>query len=65
VFPHLHLFHSPSSWHTAPILQSCLSLLIAKSMFKEVSRCTPLWVYFTLISYSSITLPYPFPSTPH
>jgi hypothetical protein len=43
IFPHLHLLlftlplpQEPS--YTVPILQSCLSLLIPKSMFKGVSR---------------------------
>jgi hypothetical protein len=35
--------HPPTSTpsHTVPILQSCLSLLIAKLMFKGVSQCIP------------------------
>jgi hypothetical protein len=41
IFPHLHLLHSTpsptSAPHTVPILQSCLSLLIFKLMFKGVS----------------------------
>jgi hypothetical protein len=31
----------PPQTHTVPILQSCLSLLIFKSMFKRVSHCIP------------------------
>jgi hypothetical protein len=31
----------PTHAHTVPILQSCLSLLISKSMFKGVSWCIP------------------------
>jgi hypothetical protein len=44
IFPHLNLLHSPFHKNptiTAPILQTCLSLLISKLMFKEVSQCIP------------------------
>jgi hypothetical protein len=45
IFPHLHLLSPAASHkylppHTVPILQSCLSLLIPKSMFKGVSQHT-------------------------
>jgi hypothetical protein len=44
IFSHLHLLHSLSyklSTSTISILQSCLLLLIPKSMFKGVSWCIP------------------------
>jgi hypothetical protein len=46
IYPHHNLLPSPSPSHnyslpTVPILQSCLSLLIFKLMFKGVSQCRP------------------------
>jgi hypothetical protein len=40
-FIHPPLFTSTSLTHTVPILKSCLSLLIPKSVFKGVSQCIP------------------------
>jgi hypothetical protein len=35
-------------------------------MFKGISQCIPLWVFFTMVfSIPSITLPYPFTFHPH
>jgi hypothetical protein len=52
--------------HTVLVLQSCLSLLIPKSVFKGVSQCVPLWDFFTVVSSTpSITLPDLFPPSPH
>jgi hypothetical protein len=73
LFLHLHLLHSPSfpqvpPTHAVaiPILQSCLSLLILKSVFKGVSHCILAVNVLTLVSsIPSVTLPYPFPPTPH
>jgi hypothetical protein len=68
IFPHLNLIHSPSplpqvphSTHTVLVLQSCLSLLISMSMFKEVSPCIPavIILYFGLFNpflYSPLSL---------
>jgi hypothetical protein len=42
---HLHSHKHPLN---VPILQSSLSFLIPKSMFKGVSQVSPLWMYFTL-----------------
>jgi hypothetical protein len=48
IFSYLNILHSPSPFpqvpphtHTIPVLQSCLSLLIFKYMFKRVSQCIP------------------------
>jgi hypothetical protein len=44
IYPHHHspfLFPLVLHTHTVPILQSCLSLLIFKLMFKGVSQCMP------------------------
>jgi hypothetical protein len=70
MFLHLNLLRSPSSLsqappHTVPILQSCRSLLISKSLFKGLLNVSLLRLYFTLVYWNpSITLPYPFPPTP-
>jgi hypothetical protein len=63
----IYFTHSLShkSSPTVPILQSCLSLLIFKSMFKEISQCIGKWICFTLVHLiPSTTLPYPFTSHP-
>jgi hypothetical protein len=44
MFLYLNLFRSSSLLRQVPpksVLQSCLSLLISKSMFKEASQCIP------------------------
>jgi hypothetical protein len=60
------LFAQELPSHTVPILQSCLSLLIFKSMFKGVSQCIPAMstLYFGSFSpfhYSSLHLFLPLP----
>jgi hypothetical protein len=51
---------------TAPILQSCLSFLVPKSMFKEVSQCIPAasTLYFGQINPFHYS-PLPFSPIPH
>jgi hypothetical protein len=67
--PSLSPFTSTSHWYplpTGPVLHSCPSLF--KPLFivqRGFAIIFHLWIYCTLISpTSSITLPYPFPSTP-
>jgi hypothetical protein len=46
--------YPPMHIYTVPVLQSCLSLLISKSMFKGVSQCIPAMsiLYFGLFNPS-------------
>jgi hypothetical protein len=72
--PSLHLFHLPSPLpqvllhtHTVPILQSCPSLFIPKSVLKLVSQFIPAVsvVFFGLLnSFHCSLLPLPSPTSP-
>jgi hypothetical protein len=41
IFIHLPLLTSPPHTYIVPVSQSCLSILIPKSVFKGVSQCIP------------------------
>jgi hypothetical protein len=68
IYPHLNFLHSPFHPHkypsrnTASILQSCLSLFIFKSMFKEVSQLSEYTLFLSIQPFFCSPLPfYPSP----